>query len=107
MARSPNVATRSWQSVKAARLAPEAAARVASRARDEVRAITLKELRQGLEVTQAELAEAAEMTQSELSRMESRLDHRVSSLRRYLQALGGDIEVTAVIGNRRVKLTDV
>jgi predicted transcriptional regulator len=80
---------------------------VKSRARAEVQKLTLRELRQGLEITQAELADAAEMTQSELSRLENRADHRISTLRRYVEALGGQIEITAVIGNRRIKLTDV
>jgi predicted transcriptional regulator len=93
--------------VKTARLAPAAAQRVRARAELEVRALTPKELRQDLAVTQTELAEQAEMTQSELSRLESRADHRVSSLRRYIEALGGEIDITAVIAGRRVKLTDV
>jgi hypothetical protein len=87
---------RTWKSVKARRLAPLAAVRVASRADDEVRELTLPEL-----------AHATEMTQSELSRLESRADHRISTLRRYVEALGGQIEITALIGKRRVKLTDV
>jgi predicted transcriptional regulator len=98
---------RTWKSVKAAKLGPEASARVEARAQREARELTLKELRRGLDLTQAELAEAAEMTQSELSRLESRSDHRVSSLKRYVEALGGEIEITAIIGGRRVKLTDV
>jgi predicted transcriptional regulator len=98
---------RTWKSVKARRLAPQAADRVASRADDEIRALTLRELRLDLDLTQAELADAAEMTQSELSRLESRADHRISTLRRYIEALGGEIEITALIGKRRVKLTDV
>jgi predicted transcriptional regulator len=98
---------RTWKSVKAGRLTPEALARVTHRARGEVRELTLKELRQGLDVTQAELADAAQMTQSELSRLESRADHRISTLRRYVDALGGEIEITAIIGNHRIKLTDV
>ena len=69
--------------------------------------VTLKELREGLALTQAELADAAEMTQSEMSRLEARGDHRISTLRRYVEALGGEIEITAIIGTRRVKLTDV
>jgi hypothetical protein len=44
------------------------------------------------------------MTQSELSRIESRNDHLTSTLRRYVEALGGQLEVTAVFGTRRVKL---
>jgi len=98
---------RNWKLVKARRLAPQAATRVASRAEEEIRALTLRELRLDLDLTQAELADAAEMTQSELSRLESRADHRISTLRRYIEALGGEIEITALIGKRRVKLTDV
>jgi predicted transcriptional regulator len=99
--------TRSWKSVKSSRLAPQAAERALLRAEAEIRELTLKELRQDLALTQAEVAGVAEMTQSELSRLESRADHRVSSLRRYVEALGGEIEITAIIGKRRVKLTDV
>lgn len=99
--------TRTWKSVKSGRLAAPAAARVKARVEEELRTLTLKELRNGLAVTQAELAASAEMTQSELSRLESRADHRVSSLRRYVEALGGELEISAVIGGRRVKLTDV
>lgn len=98
---------RTWKSVKEARLGPEASARVEAKATRQARELTLKELRQDLDLTQAELAYAAAMTQSELSRLESRSDHRVSSLRRYVEALGGEIEITAIIGGRRVKLTDV
>jgi predicted transcriptional regulator len=98
---------RTWKSVKARRLLPHAATRVETRAAEEIRALTLRELRQDLDLTQAELADAAEMTQSELSRLESRADHRISTLRRYIEALGGEIEITARIGKRRVKLTDV
>ena len=98
---------RTWKSVKARRLAPQSAVRVAHRADEEVRELTLRELRQDLDLTQSQLADAAEMTQSELSRLESRADHRISTLRRYIAALGGEIEITALIGKRRVKLTDV
>jgi predicted transcriptional regulator len=98
---------RTWKSVKAERLPPHVAARATSRAHEEIRELTLRQLRQGLDLTQAEVANAAEMTQSELSRLESRDDHRISTLRRYLAALGGKIEITAVIGKRRVRLTDV
>jgi predicted transcriptional regulator len=101
------VAVRTWKAVKVGRLAPQALARVTKRTQAEIRELTLKELRQDLDVTQSELARTADMTQSEMSRLESRADHRVSSLRRYVEALGGEIEITAIIGGRRVKLTDV
>ncbi|HLV19593.1 MAG TPA: helix-turn-helix transcriptional regulator, partial [Polyangiaceae bacterium] len=58
-----------------------------------------------LGVTQAEMASAIEITQSQLSKMERRDDHPVSTLRRAVRALGGEIEVTAVVGSKRVKLS--
>jgi predicted transcriptional regulator len=80
---------------------------VAERASAQIEELTLQELRRGMNVTQVDAARAAEMTQSELSRLESRGDHRVSTLRRYVEALGGKLEVSAVFGRRRVKLTEV
>jgi DNA-binding transcriptional regulator YiaG len=96
----------SWKSLKQSRLSLEAQARVQARAKAELEALTLKALRQGLELTQLEVGRALDMTQSELSRVESRNDHLTSTLRRYVQALGGTLEITAVFGARRVKLTD-
>ena len=63
-------------------------------------------MRQELELTQAEVGRSAEMTQSELSRLESRSDHLTSTLRRYVEALGGKLEISAVFGERRVKLKE-
>ena len=99
--------TRSWKSVRSEKLTRSAVARAKARARAQIQEMTLQELRQGLEMTQVDAARAAEMTQSELSRLESRGDHRISTLRRYVEALGGRLEVTAVFGSRRVKLTEV
>jgi hypothetical protein len=101
------VGTRSWRSVRSERLGPAAIARVKQRARSQIEELTLQELRQGLDLTQVDAARAAQMTQPELSRLESRGDHRISTLRRYVEALGGRLEVAAVFGGRRVKLTEV
>jgi hypothetical protein len=99
--------TRSWKSVRADRLDAPAIARVTRRARAQVEQLTLQELRRVLAMTQVDVARTAEMTQSELSRLESRGDHRISTLRRYIEALGGQLEVAAIFGGRRVKLTEV
>jgi DNA-binding XRE family transcriptional regulator len=98
---------RNWKSVKTGRLNRQALARVSEQARAQLKALTLQELRQGLAMTQIDVAQAAEMSQSELSRLESRVDHRISTLRRYVEALGGKLEIAAVFGGRRVKLTEV
>jgi hypothetical protein len=97
---------RNWKSLKDSKLSPEALARVRARAKAELEELTLKALRQDLDLTQVEVSRTASMTQSELSRLESRNDHLTSTLRRYVEALGGELEVTAVFGDRRVKITD-
>jgi hypothetical protein len=47
------------------------------------------------------------VTQPQLSRIEGRRDHLVSTLRKYVRALGGDIQVVAEIGAERIVLHDV
>jgi transcriptional regulator with XRE-family HTH domain len=97
---------KNWRALQSSKLSPEAQARVRARARRELEQLTLKALRQDLELTQVEVSRVASMTQSELSRLESRSDHLTSTLRRYVEALGGELEIAAVFGERRVKITD-
>jgi DNA-binding transcriptional regulator YiaG len=94
------IMNKTWKSLKQSRLSPEAEARVRAR----VEELSLKAIRQELDLTQTEVGRSADMTQSELSRLESRTDHLTSTLRRYVEALGGKLEITAVFGDRRVKL---
>jgi predicted transcriptional regulator len=98
--------TKTWKSLKQSRLSAEAEARVRARVEAEVGEVTLKAMRQELALTQLEVSRSADMTQSELSRLESRTDHLTSTLRRYVEALGGKLEITAVFGERRVKLKE-
>jgi hypothetical protein len=97
---------KSWKSLKQSRLSPAALARAGARTRAELEGLTLKGLRRELSRTQVEVSRSADMTQSELSRLEARNDHLTSTLRRYIEALGGELEVTAVFGARRVRITD-
>jgi len=55
----------------------------------------LKALRLERRLTQQELADRLGMTQSEVSRLESRRDVRVSTLRAYVGAAGGELTITA------------
>jgi hypothetical protein len=92
-----------WNDLKRSR-EPERAERVRRRVEAELVEMSLGELRRELGVTQAQMAHAAEMNQGEVSRLERREDHLVSTLRRCVRALGGDIEITAVVGDKRVRL---
>jgi len=94
-----------WEDLKRKKIGPDGVERVRRRVEAELLEANLAELRRAVGVTQVAAAERAEMTQSELSKIERREDHLVSTLRRYVRALGGELEVTAVVGNKRVKLS--
>lgn len=64
----------------------------------------LKGIREVLGKTQVELAEALEMSQGQVSETERREDHRLSTLRRYVEGLGGQLEVIARFGDKSIRL---
>jgi transcriptional regulator with XRE-family HTH domain len=100
------MATHKWSEIKE-KMAPERRARLDAEVRSEVLAMELRELRKEAGKTQTEVAEVAEMTQAELSKFERRDDHLLSTLRRYVTALGGELEVVAVFDNKRIALKGV
>jgi predicted nucleic acid-binding Zn-ribbon protein len=80
------------------------------RARPDRRETALKDLREVREAArknQVEVAEAMEKDQSEISRIENRDDWLVSTLRDYVRALGGELEVVAIVGGKRLRLRNV
>jgi DNA-binding XRE family transcriptional regulator len=73
------------------------------RARIEERAAelaTLKDLRQAMQKTQEELAAALHIGQDSVSRLEKRSDMLLSTLRGYVEAMGGKLELVAHFPNR-------
>ena len=60
------------------------------------------ELRQSRNVTQIQLAAQLGITQGNVSRMEARSEIYLSTLRSYIEALGGHLEITAVFDDDRV-----
>lgn len=73
----------------------------------EILEMNLRELRQLTGLTQEDVARATDIDQSELSRVERRDDHLLSTLRRYIEALGGELEIVARFDGRSVKLRGV
>jgi predicted transcriptional regulator len=69
--------------------------------------VSLRSLRESLGKTQGDVAREAGMTQPQLSRVEKRNDHLVSTLRKYLRAMGGEVAVVARVDGRDVILRDV
>ncbi len=89
------------------RLSPERRARIECAVEKELLEMNLRALRELVGKTQVELAEITEMSQSDISKAERRTDHLFSTLRRYIEALGGELEVTASFGDKRVRLRGV
>ncbi len=96
--------TRRWREVLAERRTPKEIAALDRRVAAAVTEMDLRELRIAAGMTQEELAVALKSAQSEISRLEKRDDYRLSTLREYVHALGGKLEITAAFGNRRVRL---
>jgi len=69
--------------------------------------VTLRALRESVGRTQGEVATRVSMTQPQLSRVEARRDHLISTLRKYVRALDGQIEVAAIVNGSRYVLRDV
>lgn len=65
---------------------------------------TLSDLRKALEFTQVQLAQLMGCDQGSVSRIERRPDLLVSTLASYVEAMGGELELIATFGNRRVRL---
>ena len=63
-------------------------------------------MRQALSLTQATLAETLGVGQAEISKIENRTDLFVSTLRKYITAMGGDLEIRAVFPDHAVTLKD-
>lgn len=55
--------------------------------------VFLSELRRDRRISQAALADAMDSTQPEVSRLERRDDHRISTLLRVVDAMGGRLEI--------------
>jgi DNA-binding XRE family transcriptional regulator len=104
------MAHRNWKDVRAERITtPEAEARVAAlkeEVRAEQRAYRLAEVRRQQGMTQLELADSLNISQAAVSSIErgelSRSE--LSTIRRYVEALGGKIEIVADFGDQRLIL---
>lgn len=97
------MATTRWKDAKH-KLSATRRGEIAREVTAELIELDLREIRETLGKSQVEVAHAAEMAQSELSRIEHREDYRVSTLRRVVEALGGELELVASFGNRRIRL---
>ena len=81
-----------WSEIRRT-LSPEAEERI--RQKVEAKGMMLNQIRQARQLTQVNLAEALSINQGAVSMMERRTDMYVSTLRSYIEALGGELTITA------------
>ena len=81
-------------------------ARVAERVAELNTEMALAELRQARERSQEELGRALKVNQPAVAKLEKRTDMYVSNLRRYVEALGGRLEITAKFPEGSVSITN-
>ncbi len=92
-----------WTTLRA-KMTPERreANRLASK--QMIDAMPLEELRTARNITQTHLASLLRITQASVSKMERRTDMYVSTLRSFVQAMGGELEIRAVFPEGTVRI---
>jgi predicted transcriptional regulator len=63
--------------------------------------MTLQEIRKSKNLTQDSMAELLGIKQENVSRMERRNDMRLSTIREYIEALGGTLQITATFADNK------
>ncbi|WP_338522387.1 XRE family transcriptional regulator [Pseudomonas batumici] len=64
----------------------------------------LYELRQAQQLSQETLAKTLHINQAAVSKMERRTDMYISTLRNYIRAMGGELEIIATFPEGQVKI---
>lgn len=77
------------------RLSPEARQRVEEQTRALLEVMPLAELRQARLLSQEQLAATLGIKQSSISKLEHRTDMYIQTLRSYVEAMGGRLEIKA------------
>ncbi len=96
---------RSFSALRA-KMSPERRAKNAEVIQAALRELSLQELRQARQRSQESLARELKVGQPAVAKLERRTDMYVSNLRRYVEALGGSLEITARFPEGSVTITN-
>ena len=83
---------------------PERQERIRKRTEELLAELPLQELRQARAFSQQELAEVLGLNQATVSKLERRTDMYLSSLRRFIEAMGGELEISASFPDGKVRI---
>jgi transcriptional regulator with XRE-family HTH domain len=89
-------------------MSPERRARLEREAHKAIASMPLAEIRKAIGFTQAELAERLDIAQGGVSKIEHAADMYLSTLRKYVEALGGDLCLTVTFPDgRSIQIDDI
>ena len=77
------------------KMSPERREKVENKAQAILMNMTLQELRKTRHLSQQDLAQILKVNQAALSKMENQADMRISTLRKLLAAMGGNLKLVA------------
>mgnify|MGYP001221646571 CR=1 FL=1 len=86
------------------KMAPERQERIRKRTEELLAELPLQELRHARALSQEELAEVLGLNQATVSKLERRTDMYLSSLRRFVEAMGGELEISANFPEGKVRI---
>lgn len=98
------MSTATFRRVRAEAMADPAFRAEVARERALMMAIDVSHARKASGMTQQEVAAALGTSQENISRIERQHDMRVSTLLEFIQAQGGEVEITAVVDGERFSL---
>lgn len=86
-------------------MTPARRRRIARRVREDLTEMLLAEIRKGAGLSQKQVAEELGISQASLSQMEKQEDMQISTLRRIVEALGGELEIVAKLPTGRIAVS--
>jgi DNA-binding transcriptional regulator YiaG len=95
--------THKWKAIRGT-FSTEREARIKQRVKEAAAVMTLHQLREARSLTQVNLAKVLNVNQGAVSKMEKRTDMYVSTLRSYIKAMGGDLEIKAVFPDGEIQI---
>lgn len=78
--------------------------KAAALANKDLKELALNELRAARKLTQEQLADLLEIDQAAVSKLEHRTDMYLSTLRRLIKAMGGDLEIRARFPDGEIRI---
>ena len=87
-----------------AKMSPEALEKAASLSQAMLDEMPLQELRRARALSQEQLARTLGIKQASVSKLERRTDMYIQTLRNYIEAVGGQLEITAKFPDGKVKI---